>query len=98
DLARDDDEAFALVQAVLEIRESALVAPAAEKEGRIGIELKGFGREAVIRFVHRLPIGRCTRRPAGQRLRCSWEQRWSSTPGSARPRTPWCAGRSASTA
>ena len=53
DLAGDDDEAFALVQPVLEIGEGALVAPAAEVERRIGIELERFARQPEERFVHR---------------------------------------------
>ena len=40
DLAGDDDEAFALVQAVLEVGERALVPATAEEERRIGIELE----------------------------------------------------------
>ena len=40
DLSGDDDEAFALMNAILQVRECPLVAPAAEEELRIGIELE----------------------------------------------------------
>ena len=51
-LARDNDEPFALVEAVLQIRERALVPPAAEEECRIGIQLKGLAGQLVERLVH----------------------------------------------
>ena len=53
DLAGDDDETLALVEPVLEVRERALVAPAAVVERRIGVELEGFAGEPVEGFVHR---------------------------------------------
>src|SRR6185312_9245690 len=54
DLAGDDDEALALVDAVLEVRERALVAATAEVERRIGIELERLAGQPVEGFVHAL--------------------------------------------
>ena len=53
DLAGDDDEPLALVEPVLEVRERALVAPAAVVERRIGVELEGLAGEPEEGFVHR---------------------------------------------
>ena len=52
DFAGDDDEAFALRQAVLEVGHGALVALAAEEEVRVGTQLEGFGGEFVVGLVH----------------------------------------------
>src|SRR5206468_7661565 len=52
DLAGDDDEPLALIQAVLQIRECALVATAAEIERGIRVELKGLTCQSVESFVH----------------------------------------------
>ena len=52
DLAGDDDEAFVLVQPVLEVCDGAPVLPAAEVERRIGIELERLAGQAVEGFVH----------------------------------------------
>ena len=52
DLAGNDDEALALIQPVLKISECALVPAAAEKERRIGIQLKRLTRQLVERLVH----------------------------------------------
>ena len=47
DFAGDDDEAFALVEPVLQICKRALVPAAAEEERRIGVELKGLAGQPV---------------------------------------------------
>ena len=52
DLARDDQEALALVHAVLQIRKRARVPLAAEVEGRVGAELERLAGKAVEVFVH----------------------------------------------
>ena len=53
DLAGDDDEALALVQAVLEVGHRPPVTATAVEEGGIGVELKGFAAKLEECFVHR---------------------------------------------
>jgi hypothetical protein len=53
DLAGDDDEPLVLVQTVLEVGEGSLVAPAAEIEGRVRIQLERLAGQAEKGFVHR---------------------------------------------
>src|SRR5262249_42905804 len=55
DLASDDDEAFALVDAVLQVGEGALVAAASVEERRIGVELEGLAGEPEESLVHAWP-------------------------------------------
>ena len=52
DLARDDDEALALVESVLQIGIRALVSTASKEESRIRVELEGFAGQAVEGLVH----------------------------------------------
>jgi len=52
DVAGYDDEAFVLVQAVLEVRHRAPVLATAEVERRVGIELERFSGKSVEDFVH----------------------------------------------
>ena len=54
DLAGDDDEAFALVQAVLEVGHRPPVAATTVEEGGIGVELEGLAAEFEECFVHRV--------------------------------------------
>ncbi len=89
DLAGDDEEALALVDAVLQVRVRALVPLAAEVEGRVGTELEGLARQAVEVFVHAVPTGGGTarRRRRLRSTRCRRAQRWCrSVAGSARRR------------
>src|SRR4029450_6404482 len=53
DVAGDDDETLALVEAVFEVCEGALVAAAAVEERRVGIELEGLAGQPEEGFVHR---------------------------------------------
>ena len=53
DLAGDDDEAFALGEAVAEVGQRLAVRDAAEIERRIGRELEGLSRQAVEIVEHR---------------------------------------------
>ena len=52
DLAGDDQEALALVHAVLQVRKGARVPLAPEVEGRIGTQLEGLAGQAIEFFVH----------------------------------------------
>ena len=52
DFSGDDDEAFALMHAVLEVGEGALVSATAVEKGGIGIELKGLAGQPEKCFVH----------------------------------------------
>jgi len=52
DFSGDDDEAFTLVHAVLQVGEGALVAATAVEKGGIGIELKGLAGQPEKRLVH----------------------------------------------
>src|SRR6185369_5666617 len=52
DLARDDDEPFALIQPVFEIRERPLMPAAPEEERWVRVELKGLSGKFIEGFVH----------------------------------------------
>ena len=52
DLTGDDDEALALVHAILQVGERPLVAATAVEERRVGVELEGLARQPVEGFVH----------------------------------------------
>ena len=52
DITRNDYEAFALPDSVAQIRQSPLVAAAAEKKARIGAQAERLGFEIVKGFVH----------------------------------------------
>jgi hypothetical protein len=51
-IARDDNESFALLEAVAEIRERPFVTLTVEKESRIRAQSEGLGFEIVKSFVH----------------------------------------------
>src|SRR5215471_1475038 len=52
DLTGDDDEALALVDAELEVRQRVAMPPAVEVERRVRVELEWRAAEAELRFVH----------------------------------------------